>query len=116
MLKLTLTAGLLAATIGLAACDRRPSEPDVPKAEIEQSERAALLAYPSSDPSLPPASVALNRNNDQALAGPPATLHVAPLPPVSESVAMPLGGQNNDHSAPKSTDPVPAKAPASPLR
>lgn len=111
MLKLSLISGLMVAALSVAGCDRRPAEPQVPKAEIGQAPHAVLPDRPASDPSLPSATVALGRTDDKAPVAPPATLHTAPLSQTSESAAMPLGGQNNDHSAPKITDPVQPSSP-----
>lgn len=98
MIKHTLIGALLVAGLALAGCDRRPSNPDLPKAETS----SAVPPAPVKDTSLPSATTALAAPEGTPTAPPTAERDTAaPMSKASESIAMPLGGQANDHSAPK---------------
>lgn len=99
--KPTPVIALLAVAFALAACDRKPTDPPQPKAlATERSAEAPAVPPPVADPSLPAASAALNMPAMVA-SGPVGTLHMEPVSKPAESAAMPLGGQNNDHSTTK---------------
>ncbi|MEO8280069.1 MAG: hypothetical protein ABI564_10290 [Ideonella sp.] len=100
MIKHTLIGGLLVAAVVVAGCDRRPSNPDLPKTETT----TAVPAPPVADKSLPSATAALNSPDGKTQAPPTATMDNSPMSKATESAAMPVGGQANDHSAPKTSD------------
>ncbi len=97
MIKHSLIGGLLAAAVVLAGCDRRPSNPDLPKTETT----ASIPVPPVADTSLPSASAALNAPDGKPQSPPTAVIDNAAMSKATESAAMPVGGQANDHSAPK---------------
>lgn len=102
--KPTFVAALLTATFVIAGCDRRPTDPPQPKALTTAGQsNAPVPPAPVTDPSLPPASAALTAPTTVASA--PATRQDVTLSRPMESAAMPVGGQNNDHSAPKPYEP-----------
>lgn len=96
MIKHTLIGALLVAGVALAGCDRQ-TNPDLPKAQASSEVPPA----PVKDTSLPSATAALAAPEGTPAAPPTAERDPAPMSKASESVAMPLGGQANDHSAPK---------------
>ena len=92
-----------ASVIVLAACDKTPTDPPMPKADIAAPTRSAAATTPAADPSLPPAASVLPATNEAAAAsaalqtdGTRNPAQPAPPPPVGG----PIPGQNNDHSAP----------------
>ncbi len=118
MIKQTFIGGLLVAAVVLAGCERRPSNPDLPKTETTAAmpdapvapdrTRAEMSAprpaAPVADASLPSATAALNSVDGKPQTPPTAVIENTPMSKATESAAMPLGGQNNDHSAPKAGD------------
>ena len=91
---IALCTGMLA----LSACDKTPVSPPAPKVEAAQTGSAAAAgsvantSVPTADSVFPAANAAkvdpnLGRSN-------------SPLSAAQESAAMPMPGQNNDHSAP----------------
>lgn len=75
-----------AGALWLGACDKPPPEPPVANASVP-------------DPSVPPAET-VRAPAEAASADPTAARSNTPLSAAQESAAMPLPGQNNDHSAP----------------
>ncbi len=103
--KPVLVTTLLAAAFATAGCDRKPTDPMQPKALSSQTTvDAPVPPPPVADPSLPSASAALNAPATVASA-PSASFNTEPMSRPAESAAMPLGGQNNDHSTPKPYEP-----------
>lgn len=100
MIKHTMIGGMLVAAVVLSGCDRRPSNPDLPKTETT----SAVPAAPVADTSLPSATAALNSPDGKTQAPPTAAMDTTPMSKATESSAMPVGGQANDHSAPKASD------------
>ena len=100
MFKYTLIGGLLVSAIALTACERRPANPGLPKA----AETSAIPAAPVADKSLPPATAALNAPDGTPQKTPTGTQTMTPMSKSTESAAMPLPGQANDHSAPKANE------------
>ena len=95
----TLTA-LCAAALLLSACDRDRSDPPMPYVAPAPVGAAPVAG---SDPTLPPAA--------SVVTPVPGVPHPAPgvrtndaLTRAQETTAMPVPGQNNDHSAPLATD------------
>ena len=89
-------AALLVSAFALTACDKKPTDPIVPKAVASETPIA-----PVPDTSLPSATEALKAPDGKTDAPANATFNNTPMTPSSESTAMPMGGQANDHSAPK---------------
>lgn len=89
---------LFASMLGLGACDKTPSRPPAPIVEPVQVDSgtaagpAGSTSVPSADSvfapaSAPKADAAAGRSNSA-------------LSAAQQSTAMPMPGQNNDHSAP----------------
>ncbi len=100
MIKYTLIGGVLISALALTACERRPANPGLPKA----AEAATTPAPPVADKSLPSATAALNAPDGTSQKTTTGTQTVAPMSKSTESAAMPLPGQANDHSAPKAEE------------
>lgn len=101
----TLVAVLLASTFAMVGCERRPTDPPQPKAlAATVPSDAPVPPPPVRDPSLPSASTAAQAPGTVASA-PAKTFNTEPMSRPAESAAMPLGGQANDHSAPKPYEP-----------
>lgn len=111
-MRTTFTAVALGlATLALMACDRKPSAPPTPTVSLLPIEsRSPDSATP--DPSLPSADSVVTPAA-QAKPDPAAGRSNRAMSRSQESSAMPMPGQNNDHSAPlASTKPaVGASAP-----
>lgn len=97
MIKQSLIGCLLIAGITLAGCERRPSNPDLPKTATT----SAVPAPPVADTSLPSASAALNAPDGKMQSPTIAVRDNSQMSKATESAAMPVGGQANNHSAPK---------------
>lgn len=98
----TLAAVAASTLLVLGGCDRNAADPPMPRAET-------FPVAPSTpgDTSVPQASSVAQPVEAAPAApkdGPPATQSNAPLTDKQESTAMPLGGQANDHSAPKAAE------------
>lgn len=112
-IKTTLAVTLLASTFVIAGCERRPTDPPQPKAMSAAAPADAPVPPPPvSDPSLPAASAVVGAPTTVASA-PAKTFNTEPMSRPAESAAMPLGGQANDHSAPKAYEPGASGASAS---
>lgn len=104
-MKTTLVAAVLASTFVIAGCERRPTDPPQPKAmSSTASTDAPVPPPPVRDPSLPSATAVVGAPTTVASA-PAKTFNTEPMSRPTESAAMPLGGQANDHSAPKAYEP-----------
>jgi hypothetical protein len=91
------------AALLLGACDRRGAETPVPPMAPARAE-TGLTPASTPDTSVPAADSVLN---PATAASQPAAAEVrsnARMTPAQESSAMPMAGQNNDHSAPTATD------------
>lgn len=90
---------LIVMALALNACGKAPSEPTVPLTMPAQAGSAPATAG-GPDPSVPDASSVLTPGTvpraDAAAGRANST-----MTPAQESGAMPLPGQNNDHSAPQ---------------
>lgn len=83
----------------LTACDKGPLGPTVPKVEAVKVEPDAAKRSPVEGTTVPPADSVVERANQTPKAG--ATVRSnSELTAAQESSAMPVPGQNNDHSAP----------------
>lgn len=92
-------AGLLVLTLLLGACDKAPSDPPSPMTAPASAGNAPATDG-GRDPSVPDAGsvpAPLPAPKADAAAG----RSNSTLTPAQESGAMPLPGQNNDHSAPQ---------------
>lgn len=106
-MRTTFTAVALGlATLTLMACDRKPSAPPAPTVSLLPIEsRSPDSATP--DPSLPSADSVVTPAAAQAKPDPAAGRSNRAMSRSQESSAMPMPGQNNDHSAPlASTKPA----------
>ncbi len=90
---------ICAAALLLSACDKTPATPPKPTVSQPGPTLSGAMAAPAVDPSLPSAESALTPANaaraDSALGRSNNTMSAT-----QESTAMPMPGQNNDHSAP----------------
>lgn len=86
----------------LVACDKRPGDPLMPPpATVSTSTSTGSAASPAADPSLPTAASVIAPAAEGTAAPAPSTGRTnAGLTNSQESSAMPMAGQNNDHSAP----------------
>jgi hypothetical protein len=101
----SILAALAASTILLlSACDKNAADPPMPRTEVfpVAPTIAGDTSVPSASSVMAPAEAAPPKDS------PPATRSNEALTGAQESAAMPMGGQANDHSAPK-----PAEAAAS---
>ncbi|MDO9093319.1 MAG: hypothetical protein Q8R98_29090 [Rubrivivax sp.] len=101
-------AAFCLAALALTACDKKPADPPLPQVTAAPAQGAT--AGIASDPSVPDAAAVF----PASAASQPAVTAGRENKSISasqESTAMPLPGQNNDHSAPL----IPAK-PASSSR
>ncbi len=102
-LRPTTLAAVAASTLFvLSGCDRNASDPPMPRADVfpVAPSTPGDTSVPSASSVVAPAEVAPPAAKDS----PPATQSNAPLTDKQESTAMPLGGQANDHSAPKAVE------------
>jgi len=94
----TLLAGLCSVLLTVSACDRVGSDPPSPRAEsagtdVRSPAAVAPTSVPPADtvlapaPATPPPDTTAGRSNST-------------MSRSEESTAMPMPGQNNDHSAP----------------
>ncbi len=101
-------AAFCLAALALTACDKKPADPPVPQV-TDAPAQATSTAGIASDPSVPDAAAVF----PASAASQPAVTAGRENKSISdsqESTAMPLPGQNNDHSAPL----IPAKPASSP--
>jgi hypothetical protein len=98
----TLAAVVASTLIVLGGCDRNAADPPMPRAETfpVAPSTPGDTSVPPAGSVTPPAEAAPVAPKDS----PPATQSNAPLTDKQESTAMPLGGQANDHSAPKAAE------------
>ena len=90
---------LCAGALALTACDKTPDPPPpIPMVRSAPSETGATSA-PVGDPSVPSAGSVL-APPDVAATDPASQRKNATMSAAQESTAMPMPGQNNDHSVP----------------
>lgn len=82
----------------LNACDKAPSTPSAPMVQPVQKAPSAT-ASPATDTSVPSAGAVL-APADAAKVDPTPERSNTTMSAAQESTAMPMAGQNNDHSAP----------------
>jgi hypothetical protein len=98
-----LLIGLIAA-LSLSACDKRPLDPPAPQVSPVTAASAAL--------SVPSAAAVFASSATATKPDPTAGRSNSAMSRTQESAAMPMPGQNNDHSAPLNLPKVPASGPA----
>ncbi|MDP1899678.1 MAG: hypothetical protein Q8K96_04410 [Rubrivivax sp.] len=97
---MTLSALCLSSLL-LAACDKERSQATVPLAEpVPVPVQAATTPSTAASTSVPTADSVLAPANETPKAGTEAGRSNAKMTRAEESSAMPMVGQNNDHSAP----------------
>jgi len=92
------TIAICAGALALVACDKTPTQPPAPKVESAQIESGASTG-PAGDTSVPSADSVLSPAN-ATKADPTLGRSNKAMSAAQESTAMPMPGQNNDHSAP----------------
>lgn len=103
-----LLAGLCSTLLALTACDRVGSDPPSPRAESAAAE--VVTPAPAVPTSVPPADSVMAPARDVPPPDATAGRSNSTMSRAEESTAMPMPGQNNDHSAPV----VPAKRASGP--
>ena len=110
----------LAAALALCACDKRPLDPPEPRLGTGAADAAVIAANANANanasaptPSVPPADevFAASATATATKADPTAGRSNSAMSRAQESTAMPLPGQNNDHSAALNLPKVPASGP-----
>ena len=84
----------------LSACDKRPLDPATPKVEAAVAERDAARQAPAANTTVPSADSVLAPASPTPKASATAGRSNSEMSRAQESSAMPMAGQNNDHSAP----------------
>lgn len=106
--RVTLVVAGFAALL-LGACDKRPSNVPVPVME-RATVNTGSAAQPAGSTSVPPADTVVAPAGDVHKGAATAGRANQSMTRAEESAAMPMAGQNNDHSAPV----APAKRASSP--
>jgi hypothetical protein len=93
------------AALLLGACDRRNAETTAPPVVQQAPARAETSQTPSANPgtSVPAADSVLTPAPGASQPGTAAVRSNSGMTAAQESSAMPMAGQNNDHSAPVAT-------------
>ena len=87
-----------ATALALSACDKRPHDPPTPTVQPVGS-ATALVGATTADTSVPDAATVLAPAVVPKVEA-PADRSNSSMSRTQESTAMPMAGQNNDHSAP----------------
>jgi hypothetical protein len=95
----TLVALCLSALL-LNACDKGPLGPTAPKVEAIKVEPDAAKSSPATNTTVPAADSVVTPADPAPKADASAGRTNSTMTPAQESSAMPMAGQNNDHSAP----------------
>jgi hypothetical protein len=90
---------LCASALSLGACDQTPTAPRAPMVGQPVTGEPGVTAGSAVDPSVPSAASVFSPAS-AALADPPTGRSNSAMSATQESTAMPMPGQNNDHSAP----------------
>jgi hypothetical protein len=106
---LTLSALCLSSLLLLTACDKERSEPPVPLVKPAQVQ-AGTTPSTAAETSVPAADSVRAPANEKPKQGAAAGRSNDKMTRAQESSAMPMVGQNNDHSAPLAAA-KPASAP-----
>lgn len=97
------------AALLMSACDKRPSNAPLPVVERVTANTGSTAA-PAGSTSVPPADTVVTPPGDVPKGAATAGRANQSMTRAEESAAMPMAGQNNDHSAPV----APAKRASSP--
>lgn len=89
---------IFAGLLWLSGCDRTPETPLMPTVEPPMQTQPGSTAGTASDPSVPSADAVLP--SASTMTEPPPTSPTGVPSDAQESKAMPMPGQNNDHSSP----------------
>lgn len=100
---------LCACVLSLGACDRTPAAPPTPVASDPAAAESRATAGSVANPSVPSADSVFSPASPAKVDTPPGRSNRT-MSAAQESTAMPMPGQNNDHSAPL----IPAKPASSP--
>ncbi|WP_310383383.1 hypothetical protein [Roseateles sp.] len=101
----------LVAALALCACDKRPLDTPEPRLDTGATDAAAIANNASASaptPSVPPADEVFTASATATKADPTAGRSNSAMSRAQESTAMPMPGQNNDHSAALNLPKVPA--------
>ena len=104
---LILNVCFLSSLLLLTACDKERSETPVP---LMDPVKAGTWPSTVTETSVPAANSVLTPENETPKVGAASNRSDVKMTPAQESSAMPMVGQNNDHSAP-SAAAKPASAP-----
>ena len=99
----------------LSACDKGPLRPTVPKVEANKVEADAANRAPVGSTTVPAAASVIDHSRPQPKADVAEGRSNSAMTRAQESSAMPVAGQNNDHSAPLKSEER-ASAPKTPAR
>lgn len=100
---------LSACVLCLGACEKTPTTPPTPVVNAPAPTDARATAGSAADPSVPSAESVFPPTSVTKVDAPPERSNRT-MSAAQESTAMPMPGQNNDHSAPL----TPAKPASSP--
>lgn len=92
------------AALLVSACDKAQLGP-TPQAEAVKVEPVFPTPASGANTTVPPAESVVTAANPTPGASAPAVRSNNAMTPAQESGAMPMGGQNNDHSAPLKPEP-----------
>lgn len=88
-----------ASLLWLGACDKTPTTPPKPSVSLPQAAAPGATVGASGDPSVPAADSVFTPAGAPKTEAPTGRSNSA-MSAAQESSAMPMPGQNNDHSAP----------------
>lgn len=93
---------VFASVLWLGACDKTPTTPPKPIADMPLPAESGARAGPVGDPSVPSTESVFPPTNANT-AKPTVALSDGERNPAQASKGLPMPGQNNDHSAPLDT-------------
>jgi hypothetical protein len=88
----------------LSACDKGHPGPTLPRVEAMKVEPATPPQPPTANTTVPPADSVVGPTNETPKADVAAGRSNSAMTRAQESSAMPMAGQNNDHSAPLTSE------------
>ena len=97
-------AALCFSVLLLNACDKGHPGPTVPRVEPMQVDPGAIQQSPAANTTVPPAESVVGPANEAPKADAAAGRSNSTMTRAQESSAMPMAGQNNDHSAPLTSE------------
>jgi len=101
--QLTLAAPCFSVLL-LSSCDEGRPGPTVPRVEPMKVESAATQQSPAANNTVPPADSVVAPATEAPKANAAPGRSNSTMTPAQESSAMPMAGQNNDHSAPLTSE------------